>query len=331
MALRTAVFSIHSYERSDFLKLNERFNHDIHYFEARLCLETVQLAKGFQVVSLFAHDDANREVIEKLAAYGVQLLALRSAGFNHVDLEAARHYGMKIVRVPAYSPYSVAEFTIAMILTLNRKIHRAQARVRELNFSLDGLMGFDLNRKTVGVIGVGRIGTALCHILNGFGCEVLGFDTKPNSSLPFVRYTTLDDIYRRSDIISLHIPLSQATHHLINESAIRQMKPGVFLINTGRGGLIDTKALIQGLKTQHIGAAGLDVYEEEESIYSRDLSGSVLQDDILARLMTFPNVLLTAHQAFLTQEAVHNIVETTLQNVWQFEHNEILENQVEVT
>jgi D-lactate dehydrogenase len=293
--------------------------------------ETVRLATGFPVVCCFAHDKLNARVLGELKTGGTKLIALRSAGFNHVDLSAAAKLGLPIVRVPAYSPYSVAEHATALILSLNRKISKASARVHELNFSLEGLVGFDLHGKTVGVVGTGRIGSAFARIMAGFGCHVLAYDLNPNPELQdqnWIRYVPIDQLYRNSDIISLHIPLMPSTRHLVDAKALQKMKKGVMLINTGRGALIDTPALIDALKSSHVGFAGLDVYEEEENIFFQDLSDTVLQDDVLARLMTFPNVLITAHQAFLTREAIHNIVETTLDSIRDFEQGFALKNEL---
>lgn len=258
-------------------------------------------------------------------------MALRSAGFNHVDLTAAARLGLTVVRVPEYSPYAVAEHAVALMLTLNRKTHRAFNRVREGNFSLDGLVGFDLHGKSVGVIGTGKIGRVLLRILHGFGCRLLAFDLTPHAAIAAelgVTYLPLADLFRTADIISLHVPLTADTRHLIDAKALALMKPGVMLINTGRGALIETRALINALKSGHVGAAGLDVYEEEEAVFFRDHSGEVLQDDALARLLTFPNTLVTSHQGFLTHEALANIAETTLANCGAFERDEPLTNEV---
>jgi len=329
--MKAAVFDAHKFERPIFEELNERFHLELTFFEPRLTEETVALAEGFDVVCSFANDRVNAQVLRQLKELGIRLIALRSAGFNHVDIPTANELGIKVARVPAYSPYAVAEHAVALILALNRKICRASARVHELNFSLDGLVGFDLYGKTVGVIGTGRIGSVMVKIMTGFGCQVLAFDQRKNPDVEErmgVTYTDLDEIYRRSDIISLHVPLTKSTRHLVDEKVFSKMKRGVMLINTGRGALIDTKALISALKTGQVGAAGLDVYEEEENIFFQDLSEKVLQDDVLARLMTFPNVLITAHQAFLTREALYNIVETTLQNIQDFEKGLPLKNEV---
>jgi D-lactate dehydrogenase len=328
--MKVAVFDAHRFERNFFDRKNETYKHSLTYFEPRLTVETAKLAESFPASCAFANDRLNESTLTILASGGTRLVALRSAGFNHVDLVAANRLGIKVVRVPAYSPYSVAEHAIALVLALNRKICKANSRVRELNFSLDGLVGFDLHGKTAGIIGAGRIGSVLATIMRGFGCEVLAFDPIPNPNLADIGviYVTLPELYQRSDIISLHVPLTKASRHMLDSTAFKQMKAGVMLINTGRGALIDTKALIGSLKTGHIGSAGLDVYEEEENIFFQDLSDQVLQDDTLARLMTFPNVLITSHQGFLTQEALSNIAETTLQNISDFEANRSLVNEV---
>jgi D-lactate dehydrogenase len=289
------------------------------------------MAAGFPAVCSFVNDRIDAGTLATLQAGGTRLIALRSAGYNHVDLEEAGRRGVVIVRVPEYSPHAVAEHTVGLILALNRKIHRAYNRVREANFSLEGLVGFDLFGKTCGIVGTGRIGAVVARILRGFGCRLLAFDVMPDETLSNhhdVQYAELPALYRDSDIISLHVPLSPATHHLINADALGAMKPGVMLINTGRGALVDSRALIDALKRGQVGAAGLDVYEEEEGIFFRNLSEQVLQDDVLARLLTFPNVLITSHQAFLTREALANIAVTTLANVSAFERGERLLNEV---
>jgi D-lactate dehydrogenase len=331
--MKVAVFDVHNFERPLFEELNKSYGHKFQLFDLRLTEDTAHLVGACPVVCAFAHDKLNARVLEILRNGGVKLVALRSAGFNHVDLAAAKEFGIHVVRVPAYSPYSVAEHAVALILALDRKICRAVARVRELNFSLDGLVGFDLHGKTVGIIGTGRIGSVFARIMAGFGCHVLAYDLSPNEDLSArtgAHYVSLEELYRRSDIISLHLPLSRDSRHLIDANALAKMKRGVMLINTGRGGLIDTAALINALKSGQVGTAGLDVYEEEENVFFQDLSATVLQDDVLARLMTFPNVLITAHQAFLTQEALRNIVETTLKNIQDFERGLPLINEVKV-
>ncbi len=329
--MRIAIFDTHSYDRHAFETANANGAHDLVFFEPRLTSATAPLATGFGAVCAFVNDRLDRQTLTLLHGGGVRLIALRSAGFNHVDLQAASELGLRVVRVPEYSPYAVAEHAVALMLSLDRNIHRAFGRVREANFSLDGLVGFDLHGKTVGIVGTGRIGAVLAHIMRGFGCRILANDLRENQQLVDdlgVRYVSLTDLYRESDIVSLHVPLTPATRHLIDAAALRSMKRGVMLINTGRGALVDTRALIQALKQGHVGTAGLDVYEEEEGIFFSNLSDQVLQDDVLARLLTFPNVLITSHQAFLTKEALANIAETTLANVSAFERGDLLVNEV---
>jgi D-lactate dehydrogenase len=326
-----AFFDSHKFEREVFESENKKFQHSLKFLESRLTDQTAVLVRGAKVVCAFANDQLDQKTLACLKSEGVALIALRSAGYNHVNLVAAKELGIKVVRVPAYSPHSVAEHAVGLIMALNRKVHRAYLRVREGNFSLDGLMGFDLHGKVVGVIGTGKIGSVTARILNGFGCEVLAFDLKPNPELVaegLVKYVSLSELYKRSRVLTLHVPLNSETKHLINEKSLSQMQKGVILVNTGRGALIETKALIGALKSGHIGAAGLDVYEEEENIFFRDLSEQILQDDFLARLLTFPNVLITSHQGFLTEEALHNIATTTLQNITDFENGRPLINEV---
>lgn len=316
--MRIAVFDTHSYDRHSFDEANKAFGHQLKYFEPRLSVETAALAQGYEAVCVFVNDQLNRPTLEALRAGGTRLIALRCAGFNNVDVAAAEELDLTVVRVPAYSPYAVAEHTVALLLALNRKIHRAYARVREGNFSLSGLVGFDLHGKTVGVIGTGKIGAVVARIMTGFGCRVLAHDQAPNDELIEdldVRYVPLDDLYEQSDIVTLHVPLASDNVHLIDARAISRMKPGAILLNTSRGGLVATTALIDGLKSGRIGGAGLDVYEREAGLFFEDFSNHVIQDDELARLLTFPNVVITGHQAFLTDTALHNIAETTLANV----------------
>jgi D-lactate dehydrogenase len=317
--MRVAVFSTHSYDR-EFLAAANAADHDLVYFEPRLTDETAPLAHGFPAVCVFVNDRATAGVLAALHAGGTRLLALRSAGFNHVDVPAARSLGLVVSRVPAYSPHAVAEHTVALLLALNRRIHRAYARVREGNFALDGLLGFDLSRRTVGVVGTGTIGTVVARILTGFGCRVVAYDVGPNDECRVmgVEYGTFEWLCRESDIITLHAPLTPETRHIIDAAAISRMKEGVMILNTGRGALVDTVALIRGLKAGRIGHVGLDVYEEEEGLFFSDQSAKVIQDDVFARLLTFPNVIVTAHQAFFTREALQAIAETTLQNVTAF-------------
>ena len=329
--MKTAVFDTHRFDREALERANAGYGHDLSFFEPRLTPETATLAAGFEAICSFVNDRLDDGALGILHGGGTRLIALRSAGFNHVDLGAARDLGLTVVRVPAYSPHAVAEHAVALLLTLNRKTHRAYNRVREGNFSLDGLVGFDLHGKTVGVIGTGRIGSVLLRILHGFGCRLLAYDPTPDMKLEHTlgaRYVTLNDLFSASDVISLHVPLTPGTRHLIDAPALERMKCGVIVINTSRGALIDTQALVAALKRGHVGAAGLDVYEEEEGLFFQDLSGHVLQDDVLARLLTFPNTLITSHQGFLTHEALANIAETTLANIQAFERGEPLAHEV---
>ena len=322
-----AVFDTRSYDREALDAANQRYGHQIRYLEARLGPHTAPLAHGVPVVCPFVNDTVDAETLKLLHDGGARLLALRSAGYNHVDLEAAAALDLPVVRVPEYSPYAVAELAMCLVLALNRKIHRAYNRVREANFSLEGLVGFDLHGKTFGIIGTGRIGRALARIAHGFGCHIIAsdaYETEEIKTTLGVEYVSLDELYRQADMISLHVPLTKDTHHLIDGAAIARMKPGVMIINTSRGALVDTRALIHGLKSRRVGAAGLDVYEEEGPIFFRDLSQQLLQDDVLARLLTFPNVLITSHQGFLTREALANIADTTLASVTAFEKGEPL-------
>jgi D-lactate dehydrogenase len=319
--MKVAVFSTKIYEKPFLEAANISHQHTLTFFEAQLDAQTAVLTTGFDAVCCFVSDKLDAPTLTILHQNGVRLIALRSAGFNHVDMAAAKSLGLTVARVPAYSPYAVAEFAVALILTLNRKIHRAYQLVREQNFSLTHLLGFDLHGKTVGIIGTGKIGAVFAKIMQGFGCQVLAYDPiqNPECVKLGVQYLALNDLYAQSDIISLHCPLAPNTQHLINEQALAAMKPGVMLINTGRGALIDTKAIIQALKTGHVGYLGIDVYEEEENLFFRDLSEMIIQDDMFARLQTFPNVVVTGHQAFFTKEAVTNIAVTTLTNITLFE------------
>lgn len=318
--LRVAFFSTHPFDRESFDEANARHRHDLHYFDARLGPATSVLARGFRAVCAFVNDQLDATVLVALSEGGTRLIALRSAGFNHVDVTAAQELGMTVSRVPAYSPHAVAEHTVALMLALNRKIHRAYARVREGNFALDGLLGFDLVGRTVGVVGTGKIGLVVARIVTGFGCRVLAYDIAPSPECRTmgVEYVPLDAIWSQSDIVTLHTPLTPDTRHMVDAKAIARMKPGVMIINTGRGALVDTPALIAALKDGHIGHLGLDVYEEEEQLFFQDLSSHVIQDDVFARLLTFPNVLVTAHQAFFTREALQGISTTTLDNISAF-------------
>lgn len=328
--MKVAFFSTKSYDKEFMDKANDG-QHEFQYFDTKLELSTAILAKEFDAVCIFVNDQADRETLEQLNMEGVKLLTLRAAGFNNVDLEAAREFGIKVTRVPAYSPYAVAEHTLAMILTLNRKTHLAYVRIRNGNFSLEKLIGFDLHGKTVGVVGTGNIGRIFARNMKGLGCKVLAYDPYPNEEFEkekVATYVSLEDMFKEVDIVSLHCPLTKDTHHMIDAEAIDKMKDNVMLINTSRGALVDTKAMIKALKHGKIGYFGLDVYEQEENLFFQDLSGHIIQDDDIARLMTFPNVLITSHQAFFTENAMNNIAETTLQNINEFDQEKELQNEV---
>ncbi len=318
--MRIAVFSAKPYDRLFLDAANEKHRHDLVYFDAHLNEDTVELAKGFLGVCPFVNDHLTAQVLRALSGFGIEVILLRSAGYNNVDLQAAAAAGITVTRVPAYSPHAVAEHAMALILTLNRKLHRAWARVREGNFALDGLLGFDLYGKTVGVIGTGRIGSVFARIAAGFGCRILANDPQANPDLrgAGVRYVDFHELLESSDIISLHAPLTPDTHHLIDDAAIKRMKPGVFLVNTSRGAVVDSAALIRGLKKGRVGGVALDVYEEEADLFFEDLSASMIQDDVFARLLTFPNGLVTGHQGFFTREALEAVAETTLSNATAF-------------
>lgn len=328
--MKVAVFSTKAYDRKFLEAANRNQQHELVFFDPHLSKDTAILATGCPAVCIFVNDQVDAATLEILAAHGTRLIALRCAGFNNVDLKATAELGISVVRVPAYSPEAVAEYTIAMILCLNRKIYRAYNRVKEGNFSLDGLMGFNLHQRTVGIIGTGRIGAIVTQILKGFGCHLLAYDVyhNPEVEAAGAKYVELSELFANSDIISLHCPLMPETHHLINSDAIEQMKPGVMIINTSRGGLINAKAVTRGLKSGKIGSLGLDVYEKESDLFFEDLSGTIIQDDVFLRLTTFPNVLISGHQAFFTEEALSNIAETTLANITDFEQNNSCKNEV---
>ena len=326
--MKIAFFSTKTYDKEFFNQYLS--DHEIIYFEAPLNEQTVNLAQGCNAVCLFVNDKLNESVLKALSASGIKLAALRCAGFNNVDLVAAKANKISVVRVPAYSPHAVAEHAVALILTLNRKTHKAYNRVREGNFSLERLTGFDLYGKTVGVIGTGKIGQVFCNIMNGFGCKVLAFDLIANKHLEEagVAYLPLTDLLAEADIISLHCPLNEQTRHIINAHTIGMMKEGVMLINTSRGALINTTDIIKALKTGRIGYLGLDVYEQEETLFFNDLSENIIQDDDIMRLLSFPNVLITSHQGFFTEEALTQIAQTTMQNISDFEAGQQLVNVV---
>jgi D-lactate dehydrogenase len=317
--MRVVVFSAKPHDRV-FLTEANAGRHELVFLEPRLVLETAKLAAGAEAVCLFVHDHADEPILAALAGMGVRHIALRCAGFNNVDLAAAARHGISVARVPAYSPHGVAEHAAALLMTLNRRVHRAYTRVRDGNFALEGLLGFDMHGKTVGIVGTGKIGVCFAAIMHGFGCKVLAFDIaqNPEALALGVEYCTLEQLFAESRVISLHCPLTPQTRHLINSAALAQMQRGVFIINTGRGPLVDTPAAIRGLKSGRIGALAIDVYEEEEGVFYEDLSGGILADDQLARLLTFPNVLVTSHQAFFTREAISAIAATTLGNLDDF-------------
>ena len=324
--LRIAFFDAKDYDRNSFLEANASEEFEITYLDARLSTDTCKLAEGYDAVCVFVNDEVNAEVIDRLAAMGVRLIALRCAGYNNVDIEYA--YGkIHVVRVPAYSPYAVAEHAMALLLTSIRRIHKAYIRTRDFNFSLNGLTGFDLHGKTVGVIGTGKIGRIFIDICRGFGMHVIAYDKFPAANSG-IEYVGLDELWERSDIISLHCPLTDENRHMIGADTIARMKKGVVIINTSRGALIDSEALLEGIKQRQVGAACLDVYEEEADVFFHDYSGHIVNDDTLARLISMPNVIVTSHQAFLTKEALANIADTTLDNVRLFFENDTCPNEI---
>jgi len=328
--MRIAVYSTHGFEREYLLKAAKE-HHDLLLLEPQLSAETCSMALGCQAVCIFVNDDASAAVIKQLAMMGIKFIVLRSAGFNNVDLEAAAKNGIRVARVPEYSPFAVAEHTVALMLTLNRKLIKAHNRIRDLNFSLDGLTGFDMHDKTAGIIGLGKIGKRVAEILKGFGCRLMAYDPYPDKvwgEKHGITYSTVKDLFQQCDIISLHAPLTPETHYLVNKESIQSMKRGVMLINTGRGALINTRDVIDALKSGHIGYLGLDVYEEEKGLFFEDHSEHILQDDVIARLLTFSNVLITSHQAFLTDTALHNIAQTTINNLDSFQRGDLCVNEV---
>ncbi len=329
--MKVMLFGTQPYDQLSFERIRKSYGFEMVYHRSHLNAKNVPLAQGADTVCVFVNDTVDAETIRGLSELGVRLIALRCAGFNNVDLQAAARCGIPVVRVPAYSPHAVAEYAVAMILSLNRKIHRAYWRTRDGNFSLHGLLGFDMYGKTAGIVGTGRIARPLIHILKGFGMQVVAYDIYPDNRYALaegIEYVTLDELYQRADIISLHCPLTDRNRHMIDDAAIGRMKPGVILINTGRGQLIDTAALIEGLKEKQIGAAGLDVYEEEAAYFYEDTSDRIMDDDMLARLLSFNNVIVTSHQAFFTREALDNIAQVTMQNIHDFFELNKLTNKV---
>ena len=330
--MNVTFFSTQPYDRKSFDEHNAKYGFNIKYLEVQLNEQTASLAQGADAVCTFVNDRINESIVRQLTSFGIRVLALRCAGFNNVDLKAAKENNLTVVRVPAYSPHAVAEHAVAMIMTLNRKTHKAYNRIREQNFSLNGLLGFDLHGKTVGVIGTGNIGEVFCRIMLGFGCRVIAFDIRESDELikAGVKYTPIDNMLPQCDIISLHCPLNEYTKYLINDRTIELMKDNVMLINTSRGGLIDTRTVVKGLKSGKIGSLGIDVYEQEEKLFFRDLSEAIIEDDVISRLSSFPNVLITAHQGFFTHEALTQIAETTLSNLKRFEKKQPSLNEVRI-
>jgi D-lactate dehydrogenase len=327
--MRAAVFSTKTYDREFLSRAADRSGHELVFFEPRLTAETAVLARGFSAICSFVNDYLNAVVVATLAAGGTKFIALRCAGYNQVDLAACQKAALRVARVPAYSPYAVAEHAVGMMLALNRKYHKAYSRVREGNFAIDSLLGFDMHGKTAGVIGTGKIGAVTAGILAGLGCRLLFFDVREDPACRSIgQYVPLDELWRTADIITLHCPLTRETHHLVCQAAIERMKPGVMLINTSRGALVDTAAVIAGLKSGQIGYLGLDVYEEEAELFFEDHSGHVIQDDVFMRLATFPNVLITAHQAFFTRNALEEIARVTMANLTAFERSEAGPNEL---
>ncbi len=325
--MKIAAFSIKPYDRDSLAAASAGTPLEWIWLEPRLDRHTARLAEGAAAVNCFVNDELDAAALEVLASIGVRLVTLRSAGFNHVDVAAAARLGLAVTRVPDYSPHAVAEHTVGLMLTLDRKLHRAYGRVRDGNFSLQGLLGFDLHGRTVGVVGTGKIGRCVAEIMLGFGCHVLAHDPYPDAALAArgVVYLPLDDLLAGSDIVTLHCPLAPSTHHLVNATSIARMRPGVMLVNTSRGGLVDTQAVIDALKSGHIGHLGLDVYEEEAGLFFDDKSSSIIQDDTFMRLLTFPNVVVTAHQAFFTTDALAAIATQTVRNLLHFHRGEPLE------
>lgn len=328
--MKTAIFSTHKFEKESLLAAAKN-KHELLFLEPSLSAVTSLLANSCDAVCIFVNDEASKDVLGKLAEMGIKYMLLRSAGFNHVDLEAAHALGIRVARVPEYSPYAIAEHTIALMLSLNRKLVKAHNRIREMNFSLDGLTGFDMHGKTVGIIGTGKIGKIVAEILRGFQCNILAYDLYEDqlwAKEKNVKYVPLDELCRQSDILSLHAPLTEHTKYMLNRDTIAKMKKGVMVINTSRGALVNTKDIIVALKTGQIGYLGLDVYEEEKGLFFEDHSEDILQDDVIARLLSFPNVLITSHQAFLTDTALQNIADTSIHNLDCFEKNMDCENEL---
>jgi D-lactate dehydrogenase len=328
--MKIAVFSAQRYDQEFLAAANASAGHRLRFFDAPLDLDSVAVAAGHEAVCIFVNDKADAAVLEALAAGGTRLVALRCTGFNNVDLRAAGRLGLRVVRVVSYSPYSVAEHAVALLQAINRKVHRAYNRTRDSNFSLDGLMGFDLHGKTVGVIGTGKIGRVFARIMLGFGCEVIGYDTFPSDEFLALgaRYAELGEIGERAHVVSLHCPLTPDTHHIIDADILAQARRGALLINTSRGGLVNTEAVIEALKSGQLGGLAIDVYEQEADLFFRDLSDTIITDDVFQRLLSFPNVIVTGHQAFFTREAISTICETTINSVTQFANGRPLTDEI---
>lgn len=328
--MKVAVYSTKNYDRKYFELVNVKYSFDLEFFDFMLNVNTAKMAEHCDVVCIFVNDDGSRKVLEKLAVLGVKMVALRCAGFNNVDLKAAKELGIQVVRVPAYSPEAVAEHTVGLMMTLNRRIHRAYQRTREANFSLEGLIGFNMYGRTVGVIGTGKIGLATIRILKGFGMNILAYDPfkNPVAEELGAKYVELDELYAKSHVITLHCPATPENYHLLNRESFAKMRDGVMIINTSRGTLIDTQAAIDALKQRKIGALGMDVYENERELFFEDKSNEVIQDDVFRRLSSCHNVLLTGHQAFLTEEALMSISDVTLNNIYHLKMNKVSENQI---
>jgi len=327
--MRIAFYTTKPYDRFWFEPLGKDYGIDIHFLDATCDDETIILAKGHDAICVFVNDHIDEAMIKQLAEYGVQGILLRSAGFNHVDIQAAAKYHIPVLRVPSYSPEAVAEHGLALLMSVNRYIHRAYNRTRDFNMSINGLMGTNLYHKTAGIIGTGKIGQAMIRMLKGFDMRILAYDLFPNKDLD-VEYVSLEELYEKSDVISLHCPLTKETEYLINKESIERMKKGVYLINTSRGALIDTNALVEGLLSEKFGGVGLDVYEEEEGLFFEDKSNEIMKDETLARLMTFPNVLVTSHMGFFTEEAMQAITIETLENAYALKNGVELVNAVTV-
>ena len=331
--MRTAVFGTRAYDRSFLAEENHAARHEMVFLEPGLDRSTATLAQGFPAVCIFVNDKADADVLKALAAGGTRLIALRCTGFNNVDLKAAAELGLKVVRVVTYSPYSVAEHAVALLQAINRKIHRAYNRTRDSNFALDGLMGFDLHGKTVAVVGTGKIGCVFAKIMVGFGCEVIGYDKYPSDAFTALgaHYAEPGEIGAKADIVSLHCPLTPETYHIINADTLARAKRGALLINTSRGGLVDTEAAIEALKSGQLGGLAIDVYEQEADLFFRDLSSTIIADDTFQRLLSFPNVIVTGHQAFFTEEAITTICETTIASATEFETGQALSNEIKAS